>query len=58
MDWDRAIERNSEALKVIVAGLFAMLGLASGTTVARLPRPLHASEDAGYLIDVDAITAI
>ncbi|MGE3993741.1 hypothetical protein [Pseudorhodoplanes sp.] len=41
MDWDRAIERNSEALKVIVAALFAMLGLAGGGTVARLPRPLH-----------------
>jgi hypothetical protein len=38
MDWDRAIERNSEALKAIVAGLFAMLGDA---TAARLPRELH-----------------
>jgi hypothetical protein len=38
MDWDRAVERNSEALKVIVAGLFAMLGDA---TLARLPRELH-----------------
>jgi hypothetical protein len=38
MDWDRAIERNSEALKTIVAGLFAMLGDA---TAARLPRELH-----------------
>ncbi|MGE3831466.1 MAG: hypothetical protein AB7F76_10780 [Parvibaculaceae bacterium] len=41
MDWDRAIERNSEALRVIVAALIAMLGLAGGGTVARLPRELH-----------------
>jgi hypothetical protein len=41
MDWDRAIERNSEALKAIVAGLFAMLGLAGGVTAERLPRELH-----------------
>ena len=27
MDWDRAIERNSEALNRIVEALFAMLGL-------------------------------
>ena len=27
MDWDLAIERHSEALKGIVAALFAMLGL-------------------------------
>jgi hypothetical protein len=38
MDWDRAIERNSEALKTIVAALFAMLGDA---TASRLPRELH-----------------
>ena len=38
MDWARAIERNSEALKAIVAALFVMLGSAA---VARLPRPLH-----------------
>jgi hypothetical protein len=38
MDWARAIERNSEALKAIVAALFVMLGSA---TLARLPRPLH-----------------
>jgi hypothetical protein len=38
MDWDRAIERNSEALKAIVATLFAMLGDAAA---ARLPRELH-----------------
>ncbi|MGE3876235.1 MAG: hypothetical protein AB7F74_25040 [Parvibaculaceae bacterium] len=41
MDWDRAIERNSEALKAIVAALFAMLGLKDDATVARLPRELH-----------------
>jgi hypothetical protein len=38
MDWDRAIERNSEALKTIVTALVAMLGDA---TVERLPRELH-----------------
>jgi hypothetical protein len=38
MDWARAIDRNSEALKAIVAALFVML---AGATVARLPRPLH-----------------
>jgi hypothetical protein len=38
MDWARAIERNSEALKAIVAALFVMLGSA---TVGRIPRPLH-----------------
>ena len=41
MDWARAIERNSEALKGIVAALFAMLGEAGGIAAARLPRPLH-----------------
>ena len=41
MDWARAIERNSEALKGIVAALFAMLGLAREATVSRIPQPLH-----------------
>jgi hypothetical protein len=41
MDWARAIERNSEALKGIVEALFAMLGLAGAATVARIPQPLH-----------------
>ena len=41
MDWARAIERNSEALKGIVEGLFAMLGLAGEATVSRIPQPLH-----------------
>ena len=41
MDWARAIERNSEALKGIVAELFAMLGLAGEATVSRIPQPLH-----------------
>jgi hypothetical protein len=41
MDWARAIERNSEALKGIVAALFAMLGLAGAATVARLPHSVH-----------------
>ena len=38
MDWDLAIKRNSEALKGIIAALFAMLGDA---TVSRIPKPLH-----------------
>ena len=41
MDWARAIERNSEALKGIVAALFAMLGLDGTDMVARIPQPLH-----------------
>ncbi len=36
-DWDLAIKRNSEALKGIVAALFAMLD----ATVSRIPHPLH-----------------
>jgi hypothetical protein len=38
MDWDLAIKHNSEALKGIIAALFAMLGDA---TVSRLPRPVY-----------------
>ena len=41
MDWDLAIKRNSEALKGIVAALFAMLGLVGSDTVGRIPQPLH-----------------
>jgi hypothetical protein len=41
MDWARAIERNSEALKCIVEALFTMLGLAGTGTGARIPQPLH-----------------
>ena len=41
MDWARAIERNSEALKGIIEVLFAMLGLAGEATVSRIPLPLH-----------------
>ena len=41
MDWARAIERNSEALKAIVEALFAMLGLAGEATMAWIPQPLH-----------------
>jgi hypothetical protein len=43
MDWARAIERNSEALKGIVAELFAMLGLAGEATVSRIPRSVHSA---------------
>ena len=41
MDWARAIERNSEALKGIVEALFAMLGLAGEAPRLRIPQPLH-----------------
>ena len=41
MVWDLAIKRNSEALKGIVAALFAMLGLDGSETVSRIPHPLH-----------------
>jgi hypothetical protein len=37
-DWDGAVKRNSEALKGIIAALFAMLGEATGS---RIPKPLH-----------------
>ena len=40
-DWALAIKRNSEALKGIVAALFAMLGLDGEATVGRIPQPLH-----------------
>ena len=43
MDWDLAIKRNSEALKGIIADLFAMLELAGEATVARLPRSVHSA---------------
>jgi hypothetical protein len=41
MDWARAIERNSDALKGIVAMLFAMLGLDGTDTLVRLPHSVH-----------------
>jgi hypothetical protein len=41
MDWDLAIKRNSEALRGIIAALFAMLGLDGTDTVLRIPHPLH-----------------
>ncbi len=43
LDWDLAIKRNSEALKGIIAGLFAMLELAGGITVLRIPQSLHSA---------------
>ena len=43
MDWAEAIERNSEALKGILADLFAMLGLAGSDAVTRLPRSVHSA---------------
>ena len=43
MDWARAIERNSEALKGIIADLFVMLGLSGEATVSRLPRSVHSA---------------
>jgi hypothetical protein len=41
MDWAGAIEINQAALSRIVAALIAMLGLADGGTVARLPKPVY-----------------
>jgi hypothetical protein len=42
MDWTRAIERNSVALKGIIDALFAMLGLVgSATEVTRLPSGVY-----------------
>ena len=41
LDWALAIERNSEALKGIIAALFAMLGLDGEAVVGRLPRSVH-----------------
>ena len=43
MDWDLAIKRNGEALKGIIADLFAMLELAGAATVSRLPRSVHSA---------------
>ncbi len=43
MDWARAITRNSEALKAIVAALFAMLELAGEAPVGRIPRSVHSA---------------
>jgi hypothetical protein len=43
LDWDLAIKRNSEALQGIIAGLFAMLELAGGITVSRIPQSLHSA---------------
>jgi hypothetical protein len=41
VDWDLAIKRNSEALKGIIAGLFAMLGLDDDIRLSRISHPLH-----------------
>jgi hypothetical protein len=40
-DWDRAIKRHSEALKGIVAALFAMLGLEGDASVERIAPRLY-----------------
>src|SRR3954471_23884301 len=41
MDWARAIETNQAVLTRIVAALIAMVGLAAGGAMARLPRPVY-----------------
>ena len=41
MDWARAIERNSKALKGIIEVLFALLGLDGTDAASRIPRSLH-----------------
>ncbi len=38
MDWPLAIDRNREALRRIIAALFALAGLAPGGTLTTLPR--------------------
>jgi hypothetical protein len=43
MDWDLAIKRNSEALREIVAVLFALLGLDGTDAASRIPRSLHSA---------------
>jgi hypothetical protein len=43
MDWELAIKRNSEALRGIIAALFAMLGIDGTDTVSRIPRSLHSA---------------
>jgi hypothetical protein len=43
MDWNRAIERNSEALKGIIEVLFALLGLDGTDAASRIPRSLHSA---------------
>ena len=43
MDWDLAIKRNSEALKGIIAVLFALLGLDGTEAASRIPRSLHSA---------------
>jgi hypothetical protein len=41
VDWDLAIKRNSEALKSVIAVLFALLGLDGIEAASRIPRSLH-----------------
>ena len=41
MDWDAAIKRNSEALKGIIAALFAMLGLEGEAGLGGFRNPLY-----------------
>ena len=41
MDWARAIERNSEALKGIVEALFALLGFSGDVPASRISPSLR-----------------
>jgi hypothetical protein len=43
LDWDRAIKRNSEALRRIIEALFALLGLDGDVAASRIPRALHSA---------------
>jgi hypothetical protein len=54
-DWARAIERNHSALKAIVEALFAMLGLADGVIIERLP---HAVRQAVLRVLLPAESAV
>ena len=43
MDWDLAMKRNGDALKGIIAVLFALLGLDGTEAASRIPRSLHSA---------------
>ena len=46
-DWDLAIKRNSEALKGIIADLFVMLDVVTGSRICQAPLPRRAADPPG-----------
>ena len=58
MDWARAIDRNSEALKGIVAALFAMLGLDGAATVAAPASPSMAKSTSTMPLSASLLRSI